>query len=1118
MSDNATPGLFPVGDQVILASAGSGKTFALSDRIIKILAYQQIQEGCIKPDQIVALTFTRAAAGEFVAKTLDKLAKAAKTEAEATKIRNRLKLPADCDLKFFRRLLRDTLLSMHRLTLGTLDSFFARLVSNNPTEVGLDGGRLRNIGELEAGDIRAAVISRMMAETPPEDVEEVRALLLDLNQGKDVATPLKGLAETVESLHDLATLAKDASVWGDQSTIWSKIPELLTIPTPAECSAGAITLMAWLDSWTRNGPAELKFKNSLIKQFGSVTKAERASEIEEALLDQISGRLRPVVESDGNTELQVKYGNLKALFIFPPNICQAVRVLARKAYGLSIRDKLAQTKAIHKLIARYESIYDREVRRRGSLTFSDNVTLLLKADGKFNIDYRLDCSVKHWLFDEFQDTSTRQFLVLKENLENILGVHAQKEQGKTAFFVGDLKQSLYGWRAGNPELLRQIDAKIPKKPEDDMNFTRRCAQPIVELVNGLLGDLTSQGVYFSPDAAAKWAKVWKNHSSRNEDHPEIGEALWVRLVAPKAEEEAGSEADQESDSAEEDGGDGEGAPATRAGAQAKWIGAHIRESGMLDEKGLLKPGLTCAILVSKNRQAAEITEELRRMGIEAADEADTEVAMDNPFTAGIVSLIKSAAHPSDRLSKGMAEMAPAAKAYVDTHGGWPEARLRIARLFYTNGGEAVLQDIIKGHLPAGSTNGERFLLKRVDQLLGLAVKFDEDATRDIGSFATHLEGSALRDTADPRSVQVLTVHRSKGLQYTAVYLPCLNDKYQKIAGVRVNNPIMKTAEDFTPSWILSRPKTTVCEADPETLGQALIDERTDAAYENLCRLYVGMTRAIRRLVLVTDAIEKGGGASLRTPKNHGKFDFAMLVESVCADSPHKPANPSLKLKGVEEAEIMVRHGDESWIGHAAKTGATAEPKTGRDISQLVPVRRTGKIRPSKSGEPVEGGWSPRKDNVHGKVLGTATHDLFKLLEWDLADFESKLAQAKPTPELVAIHEEAIRLTRDCVSKGAVRELLLGRPNGTILWNERNATLLHEGKAVNAVFDRVHVLSGESAVVIDYKTNQGAPAKLKDLYQDQMDLYRIAVAKLCGLAPEKVRCVLVHVRTGTLVEC
>ena len=38
-----------------------------------------------------------------------------------------------------------------------------------------------------------------------------------------------------------------------------------------------------------------------------------------------------------------------------------------------------------------------------------------------------------------------------------------------------------------------------------------------------------------------------------------------------------------------------------------------------------------------------------------------------------------------------------------------------------------------------------------------------------------------------------------------------------------------------------------------------------------------------------------------------------------------------------------------------------------------------------------------------------------------------------------------------------------------------------------------------------------------MYQGQMDLYRVAVAKLCGLKPDKVRCVLVHVRKGALVE-
>jgi ATP-dependent exoDNAse (exonuclease V) beta subunit len=77
--------------------------------------------------------------------------------------------------------------------------------------------------------------------------------------------------------------------------------------------------------------------------------------------------------------------------------------------------------------------------------------------------------------------------------------------------------------------------------------------------------------------------------------------------------------------------------------------------------------------------------------------------------------------------------------------------------------------------------------------------------------------------------------------------------------------------------------------------------------------------------------------------------------------------------------------------------------------------------------------------------------------------------------------------------------------------------MHEGKMINAIFDRVHVIPGQSATVIDYKTNDCSLAALKDKYQGQMDLYRVAVARLCGLEVGKVRCVLIHVRLGEIIE-
>jgi ATP-dependent exoDNAse (exonuclease V) beta subunit len=1092
---------FPVQDKVILASAGSGKTFALSDRIVKLLATGA------KPEQIVALTFTRAAAAEFMARTLEKLAKAASSEEEAADLRSkdRLDLPETCDADFFRKLLRKTLLSMQRLTLGTLDSFFARLVTNNPTEVGLDGGRISNISDVEAADIRTQIIAQMMAETEPAEIDELWDLLRFLNQGKEVATPLKGFAETVKNLQDLISLAKGEHQWGDPGTIWKNgRPKIFQAPTEAEKQEAALGLATWLGGQTFHAT----FKKSLLTIAEGVGAMSHSSDLKDSTWDNLAGRLRPVILGKVGEDITINYPSGKGFqqIHLPTTHCDHLRVLARAAYSTALQERLEQTKAVHRLLKRYDEIYDREIRQRGRLTFSDNVTLLLNAEGKFDIDYRLDCSVKHWLFDEFQDTSTRQWKVLEDNLMEIIGGHQEKTEWRTAFFVGDLKQSLYGWRAGNPDLLRKVDGLIPNKGDNRLDYTRRCAQPVVDLVNKLLGGLTPHGPFFSTEAAEQWTKVWGDHESKNKDKPELGEALWVRLNNLETEIETSEEVDEDE------------ADSSKVACQAKWIGAHLHESGLIDGKGLLKPGITCAILVSKNTQASEITEQLRRMGIEAADEAAAEVAMDNPFTAGIVALIKNTAHPTDRLSKGMAEMSPSAKAYVDACGGWEPARLRIAEVFYEKGGEALLQELLKGRIPTGESNGERFLAKRVQQILALAVKFDENDHRDLGQFAAHLEKSSLRDTADPRSVQVLTIHRSKGLQYTAVYLPCLNSEKQKIAEVRVKDPMVKTDEDFIPEWALTRPKTEVTEADPETLEAVLTKERTAAAYENLCRLYVGMTRAVRRLVLVTDEIELKSREELTDEKKFKKYDFAMLIEAVLGGTSGESKGREVKMPGVCPAEIMAEHGSNAWIAQAIKAPATTTEAAVRDINQLTPVRRTERLRPSKSGKAFEGGWRPGKDTARGKVFGTLVHELCNHLEWDIEAFLAGLkAKAWPveTPES---YDEASAAIEACLKSAPVAELLLSKPAGALLWNERKATLMHEGKAITAVFDRVHVIPGQSATVIDYKTNDCSLEHLKELYQGQMDLYRIAVAKLCGLKPESVRCVLIHVRQGALVEC
>ncbi|RYD30995.1 MAG: hypothetical protein EOP87_15555, partial [Verrucomicrobiaceae bacterium] len=103
---------------LILASAGSGKTFQLGNRVIGLIAMG------VAPEKIVALTFTRKAAGEFADSVLTKLADAAESDKTAEALRRELALP-DAD---FTAALERVVRALPRLTLGTMDSFFAKVV------------------------------------------------------------------------------------------------------------------------------------------------------------------------------------------------------------------------------------------------------------------------------------------------------------------------------------------------------------------------------------------------------------------------------------------------------------------------------------------------------------------------------------------------------------------------------------------------------------------------------------------------------------------------------------------------------------------------------------------------------------------------------------------------------------------------------------------------------------------------------------------------------------------------------------------------------------------------------------------------------------------------------
>ncbi len=1081
------------GSEVVRACAGAGKTTRLSKRIIKLLVND------VPPEEIIALTFTRAAASEFVSRLLKMLASGASSPEGAAKLAEDLELPTTrkdggaWDQAFFQIKLKQTLQSINRMTLGTLDSFFAKIVANNPTELGLDVGQVRTAGELDGPAIRAQITKRALEQIFQRDPVAIKTRLAELKLMKESATPLADFESLVKDLHETFLLTHDPKVWGLRETIWPKGSRLFDAPAKGEWRKS----MAHLKTWLSRLGTERKFSVNLItNHIESIEEACEIGEVSKGLADNYLKYYTGLTHAKPGVGSSYTHHNHKSgdhTQEVDSDTCAAYTLCLRQALSSYFEKKSTQTKAAFSLLQVYDIFYRDELRKSGQLGFSDYVNLLLSLpeEKKLDLEYRLDCKFRHWLFDEFQDTSSRQWKVLGNHLAE--STKKKKDEWSTTYFVGDPKQSLYSWRGGNPKLLGQREEQTRNEHGESaiipLKQTYRCAQPIVDMVNDLLGQPAMLTGIVPDSARDAWDANFAKHESAVQKEKSLGEALWARL--PKPEDK------------------------TTLQAQAAWIVEHLRSSG-LTEGRYLKPGFTCAVLVSGNEDAAALSETMRTIGLEAADEADTPIAMDNPLTAGFVSILRNCVHPDDKLSEGLANMSPTAKAYVDAAGGWESCRAKVADLFYAKGAAETLRMMTEGvDLSGGSkakpeeANSWNFLRMRLRQLLTLGAKYDEQGERDLRGAVEYIEQTSLRDNADPAAVQVLTIHRSKGLQYTAVYLPCLNDSYHFFGKERDRAPLsLDDPDTFEPKWILHRPAKPVRQLDPEFL-KAQVAEQSDEAYEALCKIYVGMTRAERRLVLITEAVDEEN-----SPKD--TYDYAKMIEKILG------AGVATQAAG---SAIARHYGDRSWTKLIEpRTNQEQDTQTGSIAVDLTfkAVESPEKFLPSDKKEakryPFRSRTKVDLTKPKGKDIGNVIHALMEPLEWDIQGFLSDLQGKSPGKAPEALHQHAKAIIESCLKSKTVAAALSAKPEGGTLLKERKFSLLmEEGKIVTGNADRIHLIPGKSAVIFDYKSDTCDLEELKAKHARQMDMYRTATSRIWGIPKDKIQCFLIHVRKCELVE-
>ncbi|MEO6004509.1 MAG: UvrD-helicase domain-containing protein [Opitutus sp.] len=1034
---------------MILASAGSGKTYALTNRFVQLLALGA------KPDRIVALTFTRKAAGEFFDEILKKLARAASEPEYAAQLAIEIGVPR-LGVSQFLELLRSVVRTMHRLSLGTFDGFFGRIARNFPLELGLSGDF--EILQAHAARIERARVLRRMFERTGELGDAQREFIEAFKRatfGADEKRLGAQLDAFLDEHQEIFLSAPIAEAWGNAKRIWPDGGRWL------EHKASAAKSLQALGDWV--AAANLQDKQRLrwtdfIEAWGRWSPGVVPDRPLEYVLEKALAAWSELERGSAVLEFDRKKQNLT------PLACAALADLTRHVVAAEIGRRLEVTRGIHAVLQGYEAIYHDAVRRTGKLTFGDVQRLLVPGEDRpyalsqdadderrLFIDFRLDAEIDHWLLDEFQDTSHGQWSVLRNLIDEAL----QDPTGsRSLFYVGDVKQAIFAWREGDPRLFREIyEAYNTARPgtisEQHLVKSWRSGPAIINTVNRVFGDNTVLGEMFDGEAARTWNREWRAHESAQ---PELG----GHVALFHADDEM-----------------------ARFGVTLE----------ILREIDPLARGLSCALLVQSNLTASRLAEYLRREGgYPAIADADLHVCIDNPLGAALLALVKAAAYPGDTLAGQHVRMTPLGALLTEDGLNTSDAlTTAVLGQVHAEGFERTMVSWTRRLLTVVGVD-DQFGQLRGRQLGAAAALFDQSGSRDVGEFIQFMESHTVRDTDEAAVVRVMTIHKSKGLGFDVVVLPDLEGV--KLDCRRDGLAVQKSAAREV-EWILDLPGK-LFHAQDEVLSAHVKAAEANACYENLSLLYVAMTRAKRAMYLITKPV--GTSVSRNYPK--------LLAETLGENS------TGIQIGGASLAGAFAE-GDSQWYLSLKPTEEHVNPGPAvpMPVAPAAPARKSARS-PSAAGRlPAMGAHLFSLDRRAGRAFGTQVHALLAEIEWggpaNAARFREWRTRALP--------ESVVREAIACVESPGLVDVWTQRSE-TAIWRERPFEVLVDGAWISGTFDRVLVHYDAAhrpvaADVIDFKTDRVghdlAPGDSVLKHRPQMELYARVAGILTQLPAEKI---------------
>ncbi|HYD45877.1 MAG TPA: double-strand break repair helicase AddA [Phenylobacterium sp.] len=1085
----------------VLANAGSGKTTTLVDRVARLLL------AGADPAAILCVTYTKAAASEMQRRLFDKLGAWAVAD-DADLARELAKIDETRrDLPRARRLFARALETPGGLKIQTIHAFCEKLLRRFPLEAGVSPG----FALLE--DAAAAAISAEARET-------VALLALD-KPDSDLGRAYARLAvqvdvQTFEALFGVFEARREAIaafVAGAEGGLAAAVYALCGLPEVTPSAAVEAAILAELDKLALDMAIEAL-------RGGSVTDARLAERLHawasapagfdtyfanfctgkgEPLKSMATKAVDPAIKAWLETEQQRL-----------ADACKALKA-ARVAEGTLDLLYLAQAHA-----AAYEGA---KAARRG-LDFGDLIArardLLTRHGAAAWVLYKLEGGIEHLLLDEAQDTAPEQWDIVRALTAEFFAAAPQPgRQPRSVFAVGDPKQSIYSFQGAQPGRLltetRAYQQLVQGAGRDfsqvDLLVSYRSTPQVLAFVDAVFG---------TPEATAALAPATEEDPPGAIPLHQAARAAEVGCVDVWPLEEAQESAEPETWWTPLDAEPAESAAkrlARRiareiAGMIARREGVYVKGGG---EQRPMRPGDVLILVRRRKALFHEIIRALKREGVPVGGQ-DRLTLSDHIVFKDLMALAAFARFPDDDLTLAALLRSPftdmdeeslfdlawkrkgslwaALGARHGERADWAAAHavLQVARRSAEAGPFAFVSRLL-GQLDGEGRSMRQRLLTRLgreaedalDAFLAQALKLESQGVHDLEDFCARMSASAVEVKREqeesaaegPGEVQVMTVHGAKGLERPVVILP------DTTSTARAQGP------GFLPyrgGFLWSARKDDDCEASAE--ARAARDLAT--TQESMRLLYVALTRARDRLIV----------CGARRGDRLAGFEAGCWYETIdqaLARSPLAEAVRSVEVAG----QAVRRFGpDPACLAAGAVSGAGPAdglPGWARKAAAPDPLARYAS--PTALAEAAQGpAPSPlaSRDGLGRYRRGTLVHRLLQLLP-DLPEADRRSAAQRL---LAREHDlsDPQRAEMAAAALGVIEDPRFAAVFGPKSRAEApiagRAAAFPEGLSVSGRLDRL-VVRPDRVLVVDFKTNRPAPARVEDAdpgYILQMALY------------------------------